>query len=101
MTQDTIINRLTAEALHQTTVEGMRQVISMTYTAGHKDGRRFSKRNRKKVILCDLQGNEIRPFNDYQETADYLKVSVSSIKQCLCDKVGRHKTVKGFKVKYA
>lgn len=71
MTEEKIIARLTAEACHQTTIEGMRLVIMMAYSAGINTGH-SDHSNAKRVACLDNQGKIIKEFNSTHDAARAL-----------------------------
>jgi hypothetical protein len=82
MTPETIINRLTAEILHQTDIEGIRLVISMAFTAGMTEAKSNNAGN-KPVASIDDKGNIIKVYpNGPRQAAKDLLGNHSNIARC-------------------
>ena len=65
---------------------------------GREYGVKNAMKTRKKVVQCDLEGNEIRVFDSARDASRELGISYKVISKC-CN--GQAKTYKGFTWKFA
>ena len=67
---------------------------NINYGSGIK---RSANKRSKKVVMCDLNGNELEVFCSVNEASRQMNCSVGNISEC-CN--GRRETASGFKWKY-
>lgn len=71
MDQQTIINRITAEILHQSDIEGIRNCVAMAYSAGVDECNK-NHSNRKRVARLDSEGEIIKIYESTKQAARIL-----------------------------
>jgi hypothetical protein len=78
--------------LYEKDYEGRRREIVKERTTG------LEKKNGRDVVMCDLNGNEIKRYKKIAEASRDQKLHLSSVRHALS---GKQKTAKGYIWKYA
>jgi hypothetical protein len=99
MDAQAIINKLTAEVLHQTDVEGIRQCIAMAVAGGYNLGQ-SQYVNNKSVIQMTKDGRDVRTFASQTDASKATGIKQCDISDCCLNK--RNRThAGGYKWKFA
>lgn len=84
MTSNEIINKISAEILHQTDADGIRRCVSMAFVAGLELGHKDHCHSRR-IAAYDSNGNFIREYSSAREAARVMMGSYGNISKSARD----------------